>query len=175
MLPVMLQAAEIIIQHIPQVQFVLPQADTVSDELINGYLGRSKCQIRLIKSQPYDVIQCCDVVMTTSGTATLETALLSVPMVIAYRLSPLTYWLGRLLVKTPFIGLPNIVAGKSIVKELIQHDATPEKLGSEVIRILSDKAYAGEMRAALFRVKEQLGHSGGSKKMADLAFSMLRD
>ena len=175
MLPVMLQAAEIINQHIPQVQFVLPQADTVSDELINGYLGRSKCQIRLIKNQPYDVIQCCDVVMTTSGTATLEIALLSVPMVIAYKLSPLTYWLGRLLVKTPFIGLPNIVAGKSIVKELIQHEATPEKLSSEAIRILTDKAYSGEMRAALLQVREQLGHSGGSKKMADLAFAMLKD
>jgi lipid-A-disaccharide synthase len=113
------------------------------------------------------------VVMTTSGTATLEIALLTVPMVITYKLAPSTYWLGRWLVKTPFIGLPNIVLGKGIVKELIQHEASADNLAAEVKRILTDKTYADEMRANLIKVKEQLGQGGGSKNMAQLALEML--
>jgi len=99
--------------------------------------------------------------------------LLTVPMVIAYKLSSLTYWLGRWLVNTPFIGLPNIVSGKSIIKELIQHDATADNLAAEVMRILTDKAYADEMRQNLLQVKQQLGQGGGSKNMAQLALEML--
>jgi len=137
-------------------------------------MHQSSIKITVIKNQPYDVIQCCDVVMTTSGTATLEIALLTVPMVITYKLSPVTYWLGRWLVNTPFIGLPNIVLGKGIVKELIQHEASADNLAAEVMRILTDKAYAEEMRANLNLVKEQLGQGGGSKNMAQLALEMLK-
>jgi lipid-A-disaccharide synthase len=112
--------------------------------------------------------------MTTSGTATLEIALLTVPMVIAYKLSTITYWLGRWLVKIPFIGLPNIVAGKAIVKELIQHEASPENLAIEVERILLDKSYDTQMRENLSQVRQLLGQGGGSKNMAQLALEMLQ-
>jgi lipid-A-disaccharide synthase len=173
MLPVMLAAAEKVQADLPDCQFILPQADSISDALLEDHIGQSLITITVIKNQPYDVIQCCDAVMTTSGTATLEIALLAVPMVIAYKLSPLTYWLGRWLVNTPFIGLPNIVLGKRIIKELIQHEATAENLSAEVTRILTDKAYADEMRENLNRVKEQLGAGGGSKNMAQLALEML--
>jgi len=173
MLPVMLAAAEQVQAGLPETQFMLPQADSISDTLLEDYLSGSPLKITVVKNQPYDVIQCCDAVMTTSGTATLEIALLTVPMVIAYKLSSLTYWLGRWLVKTPFIGLPNIVMGKSIVKELIQQDATAENLAAEVKRILTDKAYGDEMRDNLSQVKQQLGQGGGSKNMAELALSML--
>ena len=173
MLPVMLAAAEQVQAALPETQFILPQADSIDDALLEDYLSQSSLKVAVVKNQPYDVIQCCDVVMTTSGTATLEIALLTVPMVIAYKLSSLTYWLGRWLVKTPFIGLPNIVMGKGIVKELIQHDATAENLAAEVKRILTDQAYSDEMRANLSQVKQQLGQGGGSKNMAELALAML--
>lgn len=173
MLPVMLSAAEKVQVGLPKCQFILPQADSISDTLLEEYTRRSPLKIAVIKNQPYDVIQCCDAVMTTSGTATLEIALLTIPMVIAYKLSTLTYWLGRWLVNTPFIGLPNIVSGKSIIKELIQHEATPENLSAEVLRILTDKAYAEQMRENLNQVKHQLGQGGGSKNMAQLALEML--
>jgi lipid-A-disaccharide synthase len=174
MLPVMLAAAEKLQAGLPGIQFILPQADSISDELLEGHLRQSPVKITVIKNQPYDVIQCCDVVMTTSGTATLEIALLTVPMVITYKLASLTYWLGRWLVKTPFIGLPNIILGKGIVKELIQHEATADNLATEVKRILTDKTYADEMRANLIQVKQQLGQGGGSKNMAELALEMLK-
>jgi lipid-A-disaccharide synthase len=173
LLPEMLHAAEIIARTLPEAQFILPQADSISDELLHSHLCTSPLHVRVVKHQPYDVMQCCTALMTASGTATLEVALLAVPMVIAYKLSPLTYVLGRLLVKTPFIGLPNIVAGKSIVKELIQHHASAEKLAEEILKILGDAAYAAKMRANLQTVKNLLGDGGGSKNMAALALEML--
>jgi lipid-A-disaccharide synthase len=173
MLPVMLVAAEKIEAGLPGCQFILPQADSISDALLEDYLCQSPLNITVIKNQPYDAIQCCDAVMTTSGTATLEIALLTVPMVIAYKLSSLTYWLGRWLVNTPFIGLPNIVSGKRVIKELIQHEATAENLSAEILRILTDKTYAEQMRKNLNQVKQRLGPGGGSKNMALLALEML--
>jgi lipid-A-disaccharide synthase len=173
MLPVMLAAAEKLQAGLPDIQFILPQADSISDELLEGYMSQSPVKITVIKNQPYDVIQCCDVVMTTSGTATLEIALLTVPMVISYKLATVTYWLGRLLVNTPFIGLPNIIMGKRVIKELIQHEASADNLAAEVNKILTDKPYADEMRVNLSQVKQQLGQGGGSKNMAQLALEML--
>ena len=174
LLPIMLAAAEILQARIPGIQFMLPQADSISDELLENYMDRSPIKITVIKNQPYDVIQCCDVVMTTSGTATIEIALLTVPMVITYKLAALTYWLGRWLVNTPFIGLPNIILGKGFIKELIQHEATSENLAEEIERILTDKFYADQMRDNLNQVKQQLGHGGGSKNMAELALELMK-
>ena len=173
MLPVMLLAAGKVQTGLPGCQFILPQADSIGDALLEQYIRQSPLAVTVIKNQPYDVIQCCDAVMTTSGTATLEIALLTVPMVIAYKLSPLTYWLGRWLVNTPFIGLPNIVSAKSVIKELIQHDATAENLSAEITRILTDNAYTDDMRKNLGQVKQQLGQGGGSKNMAQLVLEML--
>lgn len=174
LLPIMLAAAEILQARIPGIQFMLPQADSISDELLESYMDRSPVKITVIKNQPYDVIQCCDVVMTTSGTATIEIALLNVPMVITYKLAALTYWLGRWLVNTPFIGLPNIILGKGFIKELIQHEATSENLAEEIERILTDKFYADQMRDNLNQVKQQLGQGGGSKNMAELALEIMK-
>jgi len=173
MLPVMLEAAEKIQADKPEIRFLLPQADSISDALLEEYLRQSPVNIMMVKNQPYDVIQCCDAVMTTSGTATLEIALLNVPMVITYKLSPLTYVFGRWLVNTPFIGLPNIIADKGIIKEFIQHEATSENLAAEVNRILTDEAYADTMRGNLAQVKARLGTGGGSRNMAELAWTML--
>jgi len=174
LLPIMLAAAEILQARIPGIQFMLPQADSISDELLESYMDRSPVKITVIKNQPYDVIQCCDVVMTTSGTATIEIALLNVPMVITYKLAALTYWLGRWLVNTPFIGLPNIILGKGFIKELIQHEATSENLAEEIERILTDKFYVDQMRDNLNQVKQQLGQGGGSKNMAELALEIMK-
>ena len=172
LLPVMLEAAQQLKTKFPTAQFLLPQADSIPDKLLEQYPLNN---IQIIKHQPYDVIQCCDAVMTSSGTATLEIALLTVPMVICYKLSTITYWLGRLLVKTPFIGLPNIVAGQRIVQEFIQHDANANNLAAEIERILTDKTYQATMQNNLTQVKQQLGTGGGSKNMAKLALEMLKE
>lgn len=173
MLPVMLEAVEKLAQKQPELQFLLPQADSVSDELLNSHLQHCRLPIRVIKHQAYDVIQCCDAVMTTSGTASLEIALLGVPMLIAYRLAPLSYWLGKQLVKIPYIGLPNIIAGKSVVRELIQDDFSAENAAAEIERLLADQQYRQSCLAGLKEVKNLLGDGGGSGNMAALALEML--
>lgn len=173
MLPVMLQAAKQLLETYPDLQLLLLQAASVSDELLSSYLKQVELDVKVIKNQTYDGIQCCTAVMTTSGTATLEIALLGTPMVIAYRLSALTYWLGRRLVKTPFIGLPNIIAGKGIVKELIQEEANAGNLANEITRILNDSDYRQSMIDELDAVKTKLGAGGGSSSMAQLALEML--
>ncbi len=175
LLPVMLQAAARIQATLPKAQFILPQAESIGDALIQAYLQSCPVKVQCIKNQPYDVIQCCDAIITTSGTATLEIALLNIPMLIVYKLSSITYWLGRLLVKTPFIGLPNIIAGKPVVKELIQHQANAGQIASEILRILQDKDYARQIRQELTAVKRALGEGGGSKRMADMAWEMLQN
>ncbi len=173
MLPVMLAAAEKLMERQPALQFLLPQADSISDAELAMHLGNRAVTINVVKQLPYDAIQCCDAVMTTSGTASLEIALLGVPMVIVYRLAAFSYWLGKRLVKIPFIGLPNIIAGKAIVKELIQEQLTAENLAAEITRLLSDAGYRQRCIDELQQVKRRLGDGGGSKNMAELALEML--
>jgi len=175
MLPIMLQAAEEIQKAIPGVQFVLPQADSVSDELLQASFQHSNVYVKTIKNQFYDTVQCCDAVMTVSGTATLEIALLTVPMLVTYKLSAITYLLAKILVDTEFIGLPNIVAGKSVVQEFIQHEATPQNLAAEILHILRDKDYAESIRKGLRTVQVEIGEGGGSENMAELALEMLQE
>ncbi len=175
LLPVMLDAASIVLFRVPGAQFILPQAQSVSDELLRSHLDCSELAIKVIKNETYDAVQCCTAIMTSSGTATLEIALLQVPMVIVYKLSELTYWLGRLLVKTPFIGLPNIVAGKAVVKELIQHQANAKNIADEIVKLLSDRAYYDAVKFDLIAIKNTLGSGEGSKNMAILALEMLTE
>ena len=174
LLPVMLEAAEQLKIFFPNCQFIFPQADSLPDDLIQRYLNRANVSVTVVKNQPYDVMQCCDVIMSCSGTATLEIALLGIPMVICYRLNSLTYWLGKQLVKTRFIGLPNIIFGEQIVRELIQNDATAENLATEIKRLLTDSEAAQNCRADLEIVREKLGQGGGIQNMAALVLKMLQ-
>lgn len=173
MLPVILASARQLAQEFPGVRFLLFQARSVADAALESHLAGSGLNLKVIKGQDYDALHACDAVITVSGTATLETALLGVPMVIVYRLSPVSYWLGRLLVSIPHIGLPNILAGRGIVREFIQHEANPANIAGEIGKILREPEYAASIRHALAEVREQLGERDGSLELARLAAEML--
>jgi lipid-A-disaccharide synthase len=173
LLPVILQAAAILSQHFSDIRFVLNQASSVQDEMLQPHLQRSSANIRVVKGRNYDVLQCCDAVITVSGTATLEVALAGVPMAIIYKVAPVSYYLGRWLIRIPFIGLPNILAGRSIVREFIQHEATAENIADEIGKILQHATYAEQMRQNLREVKTLLGKGDGSANLARLAAQML--
>jgi lipid-A-disaccharide synthase len=175
LLPVMLASAERLLQTFPDAHFLLAQAASIDDELLASHLREASVPVRVIQGMDYDLLQCCDVVITSSGTATLEVALLGLPMIIVYRLAPFSYWLGRLLVSIRHIGLPNILAGETIVREFIQHDANPDNICAEAERILSDPVYALEIRSNLTRLHALLGAGGGSRNLADLAVRMLSE
>jgi lipid-A-disaccharide synthase len=115
-----------------------------------------------------------DLLFIASGTATLQAAIIGTPMIITYRVSWLTYQIGKRLVKIPYIGLVNIIAGKLVVPELIQHDMTSERLCGEALRLLRTPALVQEMREAFQRVRDALGSSGASRRAAELVLREIR-
>jgi lipid-A-disaccharide synthase len=173
LLPVILDAAKRLAERFPKARFVLSQAESVADAWLEQHLAPFQLPIACVKGRNVDVLQCCDAVITVSGTATLEVALMGVPMAIIYKVTPITYLLGRWLISIPFIGLPNILSGRRIVQEFIQHDATGENIAGEIAHILDDTAYARQMQADLLEVKTLLGEGGGSANLAKLAAGML--
>ena len=173
-LPDMLGTARILSQRLSPVQFLLPVADTLSEEFIRNIAGALPVKLALAKDRTYDAIGAMDVAMVASGTATLETALLGTPMIIVYRVSPLTYAVGRLLVDVDHIGIVNIIAGKAIVPEFIQGDVVPEKMADAIVQILSDEKKYGEIKENLSRVREKLGQPGASRRVAELAYELMQ-
>jgi len=131
-----------------------------------------KTDVRLIENGTYDLMCHADATIVTSGTATLETGWFGAPMVIVYRTSPITFLIGRLLVKVPYIGLVNFVAGKKVVPELIQGQLTAQSLVQEVSRILSDRPYAAAMRRDLAGIRKRLGGPGASHRVAESVISL---
>jgi len=121
----------------------------------------------------HDLIRACDAIISVSGTVTLEIALVGTPLVIIYRVAPLTFQLAKRLVKIDNIGLCNIVAGEKIVQELIQDEAGPENIASEIGRILEDATYSDFIRSRLATVRAKLGGGGASAHVAQLTLSFL--
>lgn len=166
LLPVMVQAAQILKKEFPILQFAVIQAPTISRSLIERHIPRSLTDIKIVENTTTDGLNACDVCMVASGTATLETALLQKPMVIVYKTALLTWILAKMLVKIPHIGLVNIVAGKKVVPECIQFDATGPRVAQEVKDILTDEPRIAQIKGHLRDVKKSLGDSGASHRAA---------
>jgi len=169
----MLGAAAILGRDFQESQFVLPLADTVDAGLVEKITRGYPVAVRLLPGQMYDAVGISDAAMVASGTATLETALLETPMVIAYRISPLTAAVGKRVVRVEHIGLVNIIAGKTVVPERVQDDATAEKLATEVKAILCDRARYDAIRKDLSGVREKLGEPGASRRAAAIALGLM--
>ncbi len=173
MLPTILASARSLQQQFPDVQFVLPLASTIQEADVLPQLAESGVAAIITHERIHDLIRSCDAIISVSGTVTLEIALIGTPMVIIYKLAPLTYMLAKRLVKVEHIGLCNIVAGETVVKELIQHDATPAGISAEIEKILGNVLYANELRQKLSAVRSQLKCGGASADVARLALLLL--
>ena len=173
LLPEMLRAAEIIAKKMPRVQFVLPIADTLDMNFISHIIKQYPVTVRIISGEIYDVINCSDVVIVASGTATLETALMETPMVIIYKVSLLSYYVGKMIINVSHIGLVNIIAGKTIVPELIQDEANPDSIAAEVVDILTNRSRMDNMKDELLKIKGMLGSPGAAERAARLAYGMI--
>jgi lipid-A-disaccharide synthase len=173
LLPVILEAAQRLQQQFPDVQFALPLASTLSDGDLAPYLGERQLPITITRERIHDLIKACDAVISVSGTVTLEIALVGTPLVIIYKLAPLTYQLAIRLVKVDHIGLCNIVAGETVAQELIQDDASPQRIAHEIGRILSDPQYADGLKNSLTSVRERLGGGGSDQKVAALVMTLV--
>jgi lipid-A-disaccharide synthase len=173
LLPTILAAAKLLNERFDDLQFILPLASSLTPADINPYLDSCGLPVRVITEKAYDVMQVCDAIITVSGTVTLEIALMAVPMVIIYRVSPLTYAIGIRLIKVDHFGICNIVAGERAVRELLQHEAEPVHIADEIEHILTDPIYEAAIRSKLVMVREKLGSGGGSKRVARLALEMV--
>jgi lipid-A-disaccharide synthase len=173
LLPIMVRTAEILQERYPGITCLLPLARTLTADFVDSFIRGPSVPIRLVQGDTCGVLEACDAALVTSGTATLEAAIMGVPMAIVYRVSPVSYWIGKRLVRVSHIGLVNLVAGKQVVPELIQGDATPDRLAREVVKILEDSNIRSRMIGNLEAVTESLGGGGAAKRTAALALEMI--
>ena len=173
LLPEMIRAARIITREKAGARFLLALAPTIEEEEIEKILPPSGPRIEVVRAKTDRVLRAADLVLVASGTATLETAIRGKPMVIAYRVSPLSYWIGRAMIRVKWIGLVNLVAERSVVPELIQKEATGEKMAAEALRILGDEPYRKAMIQGLAEVRQKLGSPGASERVARMALEMM--
>ena len=169
-LQVLVGAMALIARSVPDVQYVIARAPRLDDALFSMLSDRHRATggrpVIIVEAQTDEVVASSDVVVTASGTATVQTALHGRPMVIVYRLSPLTYRMVRRFVHVETVGMVNLIAGETVVPELLQDDLTPDGVADAVIGFLRDPERAEHTRAALGRVRERLGSSGASRRAA---------
>ena len=169
----MLSALSLMRDRLPDVQGVLPAAPAVSDavrKVVSGYSGA----LTVVDGQSLTALCAADFALVASGTATLEAGLIGTPMVIVYRVNPLTAWLARRLLRVPHIGLINIVAGRRIVPELLQEAVTPSAMADNALSILHDAAEAARMRRELTALRATMGEGGSSRRAAASVGAVLR-
>lgn len=157
LLPIMTATAQLLKTHNKNIQFILPLASSLKKADIEKYLPKN-LPINIV-TNTYDAINICDAVIACSGTVTLEIALLKIPMVIVYQVAWLNYHLIKMVIKVPYVGLCNIIAEEKVAAELLQHDATPQNIANEIIKILENKEYRDTMTMKLAAIKNRLTQS----------------
>ena len=155
---------------------MISRAPSVGSELIEGIVGRrqpSSRGLEVISDGVETVFERCDVIMAASGTVTLQAALHGTPMAITYKVSPVSAWLARALVRVPHVGLVNLVAGRELAPELLQDDATGGNLARTILKMLEDKDELNDLRRQLISLRDVLGGRGASDRVAELALGMI--
>jgi lipid-A-disaccharide synthase len=171
LLPVILAAAKLLQSRMPEVDFALPRAVTIPREVLEQQIKAAGVPVTITEGDNYDVMSVADLALATSGTVTLEAALCGLGCVIMYKTSPVSYAIAKRVVDISFIGLPNIVAGRSVLPELIQGECTPEKAAAAAEELLEPGRFA-RLQRDLQEVKEKLGAPGAVKRVAELVLRM---
>jgi len=175
LLSTLLASSQLLQREIPTLQFVIPLASGMSQEVISPWVRKSPIPVKVVEGLTYDVMNVADLLITASGTATLEGAILGRPMVIVYKVSQLSYLIGRMLVRVDHIGMVNLVAGKGLMPELLQKDANPERIAAESLRILKDPALRRQMTEGTAEVRRNLGEPGAVGRAAFIVHSLLNE
>jgi lipid-A-disaccharide synthase len=159
-------------------RFALGLAPSVERRVVDGLLAETQAAggpaVDVVAQRTYEVMAAADAILIASGTATLEAALLGAPMVVCYRVSRVTEMISRALIHIPWISLPNIIAGRAVVPELLQDEATGERLAAEARRLLSDPAVAAAQRAAFADRRGRLGEPGVGRRAARAVLAAAR-
>lgn len=162
------QAFKEIKKTLPNAKAYLFAVPEVSDETLFNLVGGKNEDFIVVREKDYQTRRTMDFVITCSGTATLENALLNLPMVVVYKTSWITYLIARAIIKVPYISLVNILRKQQVVKELIQHEATPENIAKETICVLDNQKKLGAMCKNMSTIREHLGMPGVAKRVAEV-------
>ena len=173
LVPVLAAAMPRIAAEVAGTQFLVARAPNVGDSYFAPFHGVG-VPVRVVEGQTDNVLAASDAVVTASGTATIQTALHGTPMVVVYRLSPVTYKLGKPLVRVSMYGMVNLVAGERVVDELIQDQCTPEAVTAATVQLLTNEDRVADMKEQLAIVRERLGGPGASGRAADAILELVR-
>lgn len=171
LLPIMLRSVQVLQSEVPRLQMLIPAAHVSALEEIERVMGNSHTKATVTLGQVYDVLSASDLALVTSGTATLEAALLGVPQVVIYRTSYSTYYVAKMLLQIPYVALPNIICQREIVPELLQNDAARDKIGAELVRIWQPEARA-RIQEDYEEMRERLGAAGAISRAAELVLNL---
>lgn len=174
MLPTLLAGAKLLKQRLPEVQFVMPRAGTIPLALLEEKIKASGLAVSITEGHNYDLFSVADLALATSGTVTLEAALCGLPSVIVYRTSAINAFIARLVLNIPNIGLPNIVAGKTILPELLQEDFRPERLAQTALELLQPERQQ-QLAEDLAFMKQRLGEPGAVARVAALILKIAEE
>lgn len=172
LLPVMLDAARLIQAARADCRFVLAQASSISRDLLDRHLATGAVPVTVVPDRASEVMAASDLLLVASGTATLQAAIVGTPMVLTYKTTPLTYQIAKRVIMLKWIGLVNILANREVVAEVIQSEATGERLSAEALRLLRDPQAAAAMRQELLDVRRSLGAPGASTRAAAAVLEM---
>ena len=177
LLPVMLQSARILLERDKNMKFIVSVAPSMERKFVETIVEehRGEYDFELVSDTVENVLKRCRLAVVASGTVTLEAAIFGIPMIIIYKVSPFTYWLGRMLVRSRVknFGLVNLIAGREISPELLQGEVSSEKIADMAFEMLNDASKLEKTRNELLGIKDMLGGAGASKRVADIAFNML--
>jgi lipid-A-disaccharide synthase len=173
LLPILLDAGWLLYREIPDLQFIIPLAPGIPREYLSPWMEKTSIPLKLVEGMAYDVMNISELLITASGTASLEGTILQKPMIILYRVSSLSYLIARALVKVKQIGLPNLVAGREVAPELIQAEANPARIVLEALKILKDPLHRRKMTEAMAEVTKNLGEPGAANRAARIVCSLL--
>ncbi len=168
LLPEMIQAVKKMKEFDPHVQCVIGQAQSISSDCLEGLIDREGLPVTVVANQTNEVMAAADLLLVASGTATLQAALVGTPMIITYRLSWLTYHIAKRIASVKHLGLVNLVAGRGIVPELLQEEATAERLCEEAVGLLKDRDRYQHMQEMFQAIRRQMGVPGASDRAADV-------
>jgi lipid-A-disaccharide synthase len=174
LLPPLLASAHLLQKEISDLQFIIPLAPGFTKETLSPWMRNCPVPVKLTEGETYDVMNISELLIMASGTATLEAAILGKPMIIIYKISMLSSWIGRAMIRVNHIGLVNLVAGKGIVPELIQKEVNPERIAGEALRILKNPSLSQQMTEEMVGMRQNLGSPGAAQRAARIVTSMLQ-
>ncbi len=175
LLPPLLASAHLLQKEIPDLQFIIPLAPGIPQTILSSQMKNISIPIKVVEGFTYDMMNLSELLITASGTATLEGAILGKPMIIIYRVSLPSYWIGRALIRVKHIGLVNLVAGREIVPELIQKDVNPQTITEEALHILKNPVLCQRIIESMAEVRQNLGEPGAAQRAARIVCSMLHE